>query len=180
MTGQALGGLIVALLNVLTLAVGGKKNNATNAAFIFFIIAVALIVVCLGAFLYMITHPYVRLMERRNALARQNSITSIESMGGDTSLWAQAKSAINQVKLPAFMVMMVFTVTLAVFPGIAVFCACVLLRLLQPWRHSRKVHVAVVPLAWQGALQEAPGACDDSPRVYRSVCVPQRGAEQHG
>ena len=48
MTGQALGGLIVALLNVLTLAVGGKKNNATNAAFIFFIIAVALIVVCLG------------------------------------------------------------------------------------------------------------------------------------
>ncbi|EGD81906.1 hypothetical protein PTSG_02591 [Salpingoeca rosetta] len=118
MTGQGLGGLIVSLLNVLTLAVGGKKNNAENAAFIFFIIAVGLIAICIAGFLYMVNHPYVKLMLRRNHLIRQESIASIQSLGGDTSTWAMAKSAVAQTKLPAIMVMTTFAITLAIFPGI--------------------------------------------------------------
>ena len=64
--------------------------------------------------------------------------------------------------------------------GVAVFCACVLLRLLQPRRHSREVHVLLVGMAWPATLQEAPGACDDSLYIHRPVCVLQRGTEQHG
>jgi hypothetical protein len=43
---QGLGGVIVSVLNVVTLAV--SSNNPTGAAFLFFILSVAVLVTCLG------------------------------------------------------------------------------------------------------------------------------------
>eukprot|EP01147_Barroeca_monosierra_P001354 gene1355-4530_t len=105
MSGQAMGGLIVSLLNVLTLAVAGSKNNAENAAFIFFLIAVALIFVCM-------CHVHV-------AIVLHDLTSLLQSSGGASTVWTQAKEAIRQVKLPAALVLLTFAVTLSIFPGIS-------------------------------------------------------------
>ena len=48
MTGQGLGGLVVAVLNVVSLAANGGSSNVVAAAFMFFIISVVILLGCLG------------------------------------------------------------------------------------------------------------------------------------
>ena len=49
MTGQGLGGLVVATLNVISLAANGGNADVVGAAFMFFVISVVILLGCVGA-----------------------------------------------------------------------------------------------------------------------------------
>eukprot|EP00056_Hartaetosiga_gracilis_P019825 m.16163 g.16163 ORF g.16163 m.16163 type:complete len:490 (-) comp7962_c0_seq1:150-1619(-) len=117
MSGQALGGLIVATLNVITLSAG---NNPDTSAFAFFLISVAVVAFCLGAFIYLLRSPYVHHRELESHHARRLSMDAIsaDSNASGVHNWGMVKEAIKKVKFMALMVLLVFTATLSVFPGI--------------------------------------------------------------
>ena len=57
MSGQGFGGVIVALLNILTLGI--FPNSQENAALMFFLVALAVIAVCIASFHQLVKSPIV-------------------------------------------------------------------------------------------------------------------------
>jgi hypothetical protein len=117
---QGVGGVVVALLNIFTLF----SSDSNTSAFIFFIIAVAVILACISAFGVLLRLPIVRYYialttqpssgnkgsdATRKSLARQRSY-----LRSDYSLW----ETFHCIKGMALLVGLNFLVTLAVFPGI--------------------------------------------------------------
>eukprot|EP00049_Salpingoeca_infusionum_P001416 m.48165 g.48165 ORF g.48165 m.48165 type:complete len:495 (-) comp11011_c0_seq2:240-1724(-) len=132
MGGQGVGGVIVASLNVITLA--STDGNPSNAAFIFFILSVVLILACLGGAIYLKRHPMVKLRINRASLRRRESLSALRSSqsvsrslsaGGAPIAAPQiteltlVRRAMSYTKRPALYVFWVFTVTLSIFPAIA-------------------------------------------------------------
>jgi equilibrative nucleoside transporter 1/2/3 len=124
MSGNGIGGVVVALLNIATLAC----NDVTTSAAIFFAISVAIILACIVSYYSLLRLPivqhYVKLSERSHVpLLAENSAARSEK----TSLWG----TFHQIRLLAFLVGFNFLVTLAIFPGITAAIASVRCRIKQ-------------------------------------------------
>lgn len=127
MTGQGLGGLVVAVLNVVSLAANGGSSNVVAAAFMFFIISVVILLGCLVGYFYLMKHPLVvhHLEYAEEHRKEQLSQMSVNTQGKNrrrSYLVSESdiQSTFSKVKWPSIWVMLVFTVTLAIFPGLAV------------------------------------------------------------
>lgn len=124
---QGVGGVVVALLNIFTLF----SDNVETSAFIFFIISVAVIAVCIVAYYFLLNLPivqyYTTLAKKKASREGASDAEAVDGAKGKKQL-QRARSYLaseyslwhtfNDIKGMAFLVGFNFLVTLAIFPGI--------------------------------------------------------------
>eukprot|EP00051_Salpingoeca_urceolata_P028297 m.486141 g.486141 ORF g.486141 m.486141 type:complete len:486 (+) comp24195_c0_seq1:411-1868(+) len=113
MAGQGYGGVIVALLNIVTLAAMDDGKDVDGAAFLFYLIAVVTVALCLLSCVYLLNQPLVKFYRTSSAPSpsiNQDATPVRRSSVSDTFV---------QVRRLALSVGLVFAVTLSVFPNIA-------------------------------------------------------------
>eukprot|EP00042_Codosiga_hollandica_P036452 m.278811 g.278811 ORF g.278811 m.278811 type:complete len:464 (-) comp54893_c2_seq4:832-2223(-) len=140
MSGQALGGFIISVLNVVTLAASDTRittdddtgsgqstdeNSIDTAALMFFAISVGCILVCFILFLWMDKLEFVRyyreIVEQQSFIEEDiiDESTGLISGRKRTSIVVlSVRSTFSKIKSVAFSVFMNFGVTLAVFPAL--------------------------------------------------------------
>eukprot|EP00045_Choanoeca_perplexa_P011513 m.122705 g.122705 ORF g.122705 m.122705 type:complete len:465 (-) comp15657_c0_seq3:24-1418(-) len=136
MGGQGLGGLIVSLLNVLTLGVSSGGDNAKQAAFIFFTLSVAVLFACLAGFVYLQRNDFVRSRLKMAATSREESRRASRQASPAKHVQGRGKRTLTRKRSfllsedddwtlplkkairPALLVFTVFATTLAIFPAI--------------------------------------------------------------
>lgn len=113
-SGQALGGVFTALVEIITLTFG---VSAKAAAFVFFMIGNVILVVSLGAYISMSKTTFFKYYTvDRLALVRQQE----ERRGGHVETEPSFRHVINRVWLYGFTEWMVFAVTISVYPAVTV------------------------------------------------------------
>lgn len=111
MNGQALGGIFASVANIVSILGGSSPQDS---AFGYFLAAVAILIVSLGAYLSLPKFEYF------NFYATQQSAKGIElSPVSNRSKNVPFLHIFNKIKIHAISVTIVFLVTLSVFPAIA-------------------------------------------------------------
>eukprot|EP00041_Stephanoeca_diplocostata_P029188 m.855386 g.855386 ORF g.855386 m.855386 type:complete len:539 (+) comp23509_c0_seq2:190-1806(+) len=111
MGGQGLGGVGIAVMNILTISF---VDNPDDAAYIFFWVAVAVLFLCNATFLILVQLPVVQFYSK--AAKSRNTELSVSTTAKKSTSVGQI---MYQIAPMAFSVAFVFTVTLAVFPAVA-------------------------------------------------------------
>jgi equilibrative nucleoside transporter 1/2/3 len=126
MMGNGFAGLTVSLIRILTKATieaeGSTDKTILISSSIYFFVSAGVIILCIISYLILLRSPFVRYYLKKSTQPAANDIVqyddynNIQAEPQTVSVWQVFK----KIWLMAFGVFMVFTVTLAIFPGLVV------------------------------------------------------------
>jgi equilibrative nucleoside transporter 1/2/3 len=127
MMGNGLAGLTVILIRVLTKATieseGSTDQTMLISTAIYFFVSSFVIVICIVSYLILLRTPFVKYYIDKASKPAVNDIVQYDeynNIQGDEKVSVSVWQVFLKIKLMGFAVFAVFTVTLAIFPGLVV------------------------------------------------------------